>query len=178
MSSDFQLPPTRITDPSFLEGLKVVLESYYARNAPQEEIQAVVSRAETFFLSSRADLDLEAPQPLSSLTSVPSASSSSSTAPPTSATGDAPPYPPSFAELAQLIASGAPIPGIRDIPDALSQEEPSEAKLAKEGARKPWEKMVEGETAGEVGTETRPGGGEEGEMSMEEEVKAEQQRRE
>ncbi|GAA6004041.1 hypothetical protein JCM10207_006528 [Rhodosporidiobolus poonsookiae] len=156
-TSTTHLPPTRITDPSFLEGLKVVLEPYYSRNAPQEEIEAVVQRAETFFLSTRADLDLEQTQPLSTLTSVPPASASSAPAAPSSSI-DAP-YPPTFSELAHLIATGAPIPGIRDIPDRLAEGAPSEA--TREAVRKPWERTVGEETAGAVGIEGQGEGGEE-----------------
>ncbi|GAA5893157.1 hypothetical protein JCM6882_003900 [Rhodosporidiobolus microsporus] len=162
MSAPAQHPPieTRITDPSFLEGLNVVLEGYYARNAPQEEIEAVVKRAETFFLSTRADLDVEAPAPLASLTSVPPASSSSAPQPPPSSSsaaappaGDDPPYPPTFAQLAHLISTGAAIPGIRDIPDKLAEGEESEPRLAKTAGGKPWERVVQGQTAGVVGLE-------------------------
>ncbi|KAK4698760.1 hypothetical protein P7C70_g7508, partial [Phenoliferia sp. Uapishka_3] len=44
----------------------------------------------------------------------------------------------SFAHLAALIASGAPIPGIKDIPDNIAEGEPSVSKI--EVKRKPWEK--------------------------------------
>ena len=52
------------------------------------------------------------------------------------------PYPGTFQQIAELIATGARIPGIREIPNELNQEEPSEPKIAKlEGAgRKPWER--------------------------------------
>ncbi|GAA5979924.1 hypothetical protein JCM11641_007587 [Rhodosporidiobolus odoratus] len=173
-SSD--VPSTRLTDPTFLEGLRVVLEPYYARRAPQDEIDAVVKRAEAFFLSSRADLDVTLSQPATDLSSVPPASSSPSTS--------EPPYPPTFSELAALISSGAPVPGIRDIPDQLSSETPSESTVAAKGGagRKPWENAgeVEGrvgkETAGEVGRETRHSGEEGQEKSLEQEVREEQRR--
>ena len=53
-----------------------------------------------------------------------------------------PPYPISFDEIAEMIASGKPIPGIREIPDTLNEAPPTEAKVAKlAGAgRKPWER--------------------------------------
>ncbi|GAA5828046.1 hypothetical protein JCM11251_005708 [Rhodosporidiobolus azoricus] len=170
--TSIELPPTRITDPTFLDGLRVVLQGYYERNASEEEIQAVVKRAETFFLSSRADLDLEQPAPLNALTSVPPAAS----APPTeqqppstsSSSSDEPPYPPTFSQLAHLISTGAPIPGIRDIPDQLAEGEPSEPKLARTQGGKPWEKVLEGQTAGVVGLEGR-GEGERGQERVEEE---------
>ncbi|ORY89101.1 hypothetical protein BCR35DRAFT_192511 [Leucosporidium creatinivorum] len=40
------------SDPAFLEGLKSILEPYYARGASQEEIQEVTARAEAFYLQS------------------------------------------------------------------------------------------------------------------------------
>ncbi|BGP42393.1 hypothetical protein JCM10450v2_006487 [Rhodotorula kratochvilovae] len=143
-------PPTTLTDPQFLAGLDVILQPYYARNAPQDEIADVVQRAESFFLSSTAQPDLEQPAPLAALSSVPPAlAPSSSGAPPPAASAD-PPYPPTFAELAALIASGAPIPGVRDIPDELADEPASEPK--QQARRKPWElAQVPAQSAGEVG---------------------------
>ncbi|GAA5873645.1 hypothetical protein JCM8547_002666 [Rhodosporidiobolus lusitaniae] len=196
----FELPPTRITDPSFLEGLRVVLEPYYEQDpVPMEQVEAVVKRAEAFFLSTHADLPAFAqqPAPLSSVTSAPPASSSSSSSssqqppsssqqPPFSSPGeDAPPYPPTFSELAHLISTGAPIPGIRTIPDQLASEPASEAKLANEGGapKKPWEKEREvpglRETAGEVGL-VGEGGRDDagGRETLQEEVKREEGRRE
>lgn len=38
-----------------------------------------------------------------------------------------------------MIATGAHIPGIREIPDKLNEEKPSEPVLAKQQVRKPWE---------------------------------------
>lgn len=52
---------------------------------------------------------------------------------------DQPRYPLSFDELAEMIATGAHIPGIREIPDKLNEEPPSEPVLAKTQVRKPWE---------------------------------------
>ncbi|ODQ53225.1 hypothetical protein SAICODRAFT_7382 [Saitoella complicata NRRL Y-17804] len=47
------------------------------------------------------------------------------------------PYPSKFAEIAELIRSGKEIPGIKQIPDRLTEEQPSESN---QGARKkPWE---------------------------------------
>jgi hypothetical protein len=53
---------------------------------------------------------------------------------------DEPAYPSSFAQIAALIASGAPIPGIKQVPDKLNDEPPSEPTLAKEGRLKPWQR--------------------------------------
>ncbi|KAM3078063.1 hypothetical protein ACMFMF_004476 [Clarireedia jacksonii] len=54
------------------------------------------------------------------------------------------PYPQSFADIVALITSGAPIPGIRDIPDTLLTDQASKPVASKR--RKPWEKDVDEET--------------------------------
>ena len=51
--------------------------------------------------------------------------------------GDAP-KPASFAEICELIASGKPIPGIKEIPDTVLEGQASESVV--ERRRKPWEK--------------------------------------
>jgi hypothetical protein len=56
------------------------------------------------------------------------------------------PYPPTFAEIVELITTGAPIPGIKDIPPTLLTSQATEPKASKR--RKPWEK----ELPSEVGT--------------------------
>ncbi|GAA5859442.1 hypothetical protein JCM1840_004619 [Sporobolomyces johnsonii] len=141
-------PPTSITDPLFLQGLASILAPYYARNASPDEITQVTKRAEAFYLSSQAPEDAQEPAPLEALTSVspihshpPSASfSAAETAAAAAAPADDPPYPLTFAHLAHLIATGAPIPGIKDIPDRLAEGEPSESRReVVEGVRKPWE---------------------------------------
>ncbi|KAF9908033.1 hypothetical protein EC991_010277 [Linnemannia zychae] len=65
---------------------------------------------------------------------------------PVAATPSADPsYPKSFQEICELIASGKPIPGIRQIPNNLAEGTPSEAKLAPK--LKPWEKKKAAVTA-------------------------------
>ncbi|GAA6045555.1 hypothetical protein NBRC10513_007915 [Rhodotorula toruloides] len=147
VTSEHRPLPTTLTDPTFLQGLEVILQPYYDQGASEDEIRDVVKRAEAFYLSSHAPDDVEQPQPLSSLTTVPSVSSpsaSSSSQPPSSSSSD-PPYPPTFAQLAALIATGAPIPGIKEIPDKLAEGEPSESRESVR--RKPWEKEGEGAAA-------------------------------
>ena len=55
-----------------------------------------------------------------------------------SASDPAAPYPNSFAQIADLIAKGGPIPGIKEIPDTVLSGKGSESRTAKR--RKPWEK--------------------------------------
>lgn len=61
---------------------------------------------------------------------------------PTVSPVDSAPYPVSFEEIAEMIANGTPIPGIKEIPTVINEQQPSEAKIARvEGAgKKPWEK--------------------------------------
>ncbi|CZR53745.1 uncharacterized protein PAC_03625 [Phialocephala subalpina] len=50
------------------------------------------------------------------------------------------PYPKSFADIVELITSGKPIPGIKDIPEGVRPEQASIPVLPKR--RKPWERDV------------------------------------
>jgi hypothetical protein len=48
------------------------------------------------------------------------------------------PYPTSFAHIVELLSSGQPIPGIKDIPDTILTGQGSTAAQSKR--KKPWEK--------------------------------------
>jgi hypothetical protein len=50
------------------------------------------------------------------------------------------PYPPTFAEIVELITSGKPIPGIKDIPPTLLTSQATKPTASKR--RKPWEKEL------------------------------------
>ncbi|KAF3941251.1 hypothetical protein ABW19_dt0209067 [Dactylella cylindrospora] len=50
---------------------------------------------------------------------------------------DKTPYPTSFAQIVELITSGKPIPGIREIPNTLNEAPPTESTAPQR--RKPWE---------------------------------------
>jgi hypothetical protein len=69
------------------------------------------------------------------------------------------PYPPTFAEIVELITSGKPIPGIKEIPPTLLTEQASKPSASKR--RKPWEKDVPEEAVQGAGS-TLPGGEGEG----------------
>jgi hypothetical protein len=63
------------------------------------------------------------------------------------------PYPPTFAEIVQLITTGAPIPGIKDIPPTLLTDKATKPMASKR--RKPWEtdvpeEVIEGKEGGKV----------------------------
>lgn len=55
-----------------------------------------------------------------------------------SAHGEAAPYPISFSHIVDLITSGKPVPGIKEIPDTVLEGQASEPTRPKR--RKPWEK--------------------------------------
>lgn len=57
----------------------------------------------------------------------------------TSSTANPPaPYPPTFSQIVDLITTGQPIPGIKDIPDTVLAGQETQPTTAKR--RKPWEK--------------------------------------
>jgi hypothetical protein len=58
------------------------------------------------------------------------------------------PYPTSFAHIVELISSGQPVPGIKDIPSTVLEGQGTQP--AKERRKKPWEKDGSGVTAEEV----------------------------
>ncbi|GAA5963451.1 hypothetical protein JCM3765_003076 [Sporobolomyces pararoseus] len=140
-------PKTTITDPIFLQGLSSILAPYYERQASIQEIQQVTQRAETFYLLNSSSNSTptttrttKQPEPTSVPTSSDLTSTSSSSVISTStSTAEEPPYPISFQHLAQLIQSGQPIPGIKEIPDLLNQKLPSQS--IETIKKKPWEKV-------------------------------------
>ncbi|KAL9097798.1 MAG: hypothetical protein Q9165_000124 [Trypethelium subeluteriae] len=62
---------------------------------------------------------------------------------PTASTGheQGAPYPASFAQVVELISSGQPIPGIKEIPDTVLAGQGTESSTAKR--KKPWEKDLD-----------------------------------
>ncbi|KAG7010184.1 hypothetical protein G7Y79_00001g004560 [Physcia stellaris] len=58
-----------------------------------------------------------------------------------SANEDAAPYPTSFSQIVDLITSGQPVPGIKEIPDTVLSGKESNPKSAKR--KKPWENAAE-----------------------------------
>jgi hypothetical protein len=62
------------------------------------------------------------------------------------------PYPTSFAHIVELVTSGQPIPGIKDIPDTILAGQGSAAAHTKR--KKPWEKDVTDTSGGAAGGTT------------------------
>lgn len=121
-----------------------------AANASEDEIEETTARAYEFYATSLSTSPIAHYAPLLPLpldTPVPPPSEPLTTTSATStggAIGEAalPPYPLSFSALATLIATGEPIPGIKDIPDLLNDAPGTESTL--KGGKKPWE-VSEGE---------------------------------
>ncbi|PVH98447.1 hypothetical protein DM02DRAFT_615795 [Periconia macrospinosa] len=87
--------------------------------------------------------------PNNSAAQQPPASGSILPSPPASDPNEPPaPYPTSFAHIVELVTTGQPIPGIKDIPDTILHGQGSAP--AKGRRRKPWEKDGGGEE-GQVG---------------------------
>lgn len=124
----------RLDDPEFLIGLEAILAPYKARGASTEELNAITARARDFYASQRAST---AAQP-AHITPTPVASTSQVNGVPEPTAQPA--YPSSFNDLAALIASGAPPPGIKTIPDRLNEAPTTKAQLA--GRPKPWEQQA------------------------------------
>ncbi|KAJ1981058.1 hypothetical protein H4R34_002231 [Dimargaris verticillata] len=68
----------------------------------------------------------------------PQATSTAAAEPGPIAASDEAPKPQGFADLCEMIMTGQPIPGVRDIPDVVSDQPASAAALAPRP--KPWEK--------------------------------------
>jgi hypothetical protein len=58
--------------------------------------------------------------------------------PPTTTSEPPAPYPTSFAHIVELITSGKPVPGIKEIPPTVLEGQGTEASKPKR--KKPWEK--------------------------------------
>ena len=59
------------------------------------------------------------------------------------------PYPTSFSQIVELITSGEPIPGIKEVPDIVLEGQASKPTTVKR--KKPWEKDDAGDGAEVVG---------------------------
>ncbi|KAM0790867.1 hypothetical protein ACM66B_004708 [Microbotryomycetes sp. NB124-2] len=161
--SKLQIDPALVDNVEFLQGLDAIIGPMIAQGASQQDVQGIVERAQSFFLAQQqqqeqlSTLDVKVNQtpvqasssnvdvqeqpdgaPLQASTLSNSASSTATPAAPSPSKDDAP-YPVSFQQLAALIASGAPIPGIKDIPDKLAEGSPSQSQIDVQKVRKPWE---------------------------------------
>ena len=58
------------------------------------------------------------------------------------------PYPTSFEQIVELISTGQPIPGIKDVPDTVLEGQSSQTNAARR--KKPWERESETTTESET----------------------------
>ncbi|CAD6973706.1 unnamed protein product [Tilletia controversa] len=125
------------SDPEFQAGIDSITTPL--RNAGRSEVQIgeVVKRAQVFYFSQHTTATTPAPASASASAPAPAPAPAPAYAP--AEDDEREPYPASFDAIAELIATGRvdQIPGIRDIPLEISDEPPSEAKLAPRP--KPWE---------------------------------------
>ncbi|KAK9765193.1 hypothetical protein K7432_006683 [Basidiobolus ranarum] len=132
------------TDEAFQFGLRSVME--FQKGKSETEVEAAVEKAKFFYYSKcvqkvdyKGYLQWKAKQDAASkpLSDSPTVSDTVTDAA-TETTDAGPDYPRSFQEICELIASGKPIPGIKQIPNKLSETAPSEATM--KPRPKPWEK--------------------------------------
>ncbi|SCZ89128.1 BZ3500_MvSof-1268-A1-R1_Chr1-1g00979 [Microbotryum saponariae] len=134
---------TLSSDPAFVQGLESILAPYRANGASEHEIQQLSQRAFEFYQRQQQQSSSAAECAQRGAQQERSAAGSVGCMPygvTSSRTPDNPPYPISFTQLASLIASGAPIPGIKDIPDRLNEGEPTPSQVDLSAVKKPWEK--------------------------------------
>ncbi|KAG9073087.1 hypothetical protein KI688_000874 [Linnemannia hyalina] len=157
-------------DANFQAGLKSIIGN--AQNKSAQEQKDAVEKAKYFYYSRFVQSfdynQYQAWRQLKAATSINQDESQGSSAPSStpivdetiaeesqsSSTAADPTYPKSFQEICELIASGKPIPGIRQIPNNLAEGTPSEAKLAPK--LKPWEKKNAGSAEESVIESTTP----------------------
>ncbi|KAF9144684.1 hypothetical protein BGX30_011884 [Mortierella sp. GBA39] len=159
-------------DANFQAGLKSIIGN--AQNKSAQEQKDAVEKAKYFYYSRFVQSfdynQYQAWRQLKAATSIDQDESQGSSAPSStpaeivdetiaeesqsSSTAADPTYPKSFQEICELIASGKPIPGIRQIPNNLAEGVPSEAKLAPK--LKPWEKKKAGSAEEPVVESTTP----------------------
>ncbi|KAJ4347914.1 uncharacterized protein N0V89_009286 [Didymosphaeria variabile] len=151
-------------DAEFQSGLNAIL----GNNSSPEQASELALRARCFYYARKYNInvDFDAYKAYRSSRGRPALVPNGAQAPPTtSSTDDAggilpvasananeppAPYPTSFAHIVELVTTGQPIPGIKEIPDTLLTGQSSEATKSKR--RKPWEKD-ESTTSGEAAAE-------------------------
>ncbi|POY75728.1 hypothetical protein BMF94_1351 [Rhodotorula taiwanensis] len=137
---------TTLTDPTFLASLPATARGLAVDPATDAQAEPDLQQPQPHEALVPASLAPSHPQQPASESDPSRASFTDATSPqsPSNApsAADDPPYPPTFAELAQMIATGAPVPGIRDIPDLLAEGKPSESTA--QVPKKPWERAGDG----------------------------------
>ncbi|KAF2182837.1 hypothetical protein K469DRAFT_636238 [Zopfia rhizophila CBS 207.26] len=139
-------------DVEFQSGLSAILGS----NSTPEQATELTLRARCFYYSRKynTNIDFDAykayrnsrpSQPITALNGVVAASASTSAevggilpTPPPNSNEPPAPYPTSFAHIVELVTTGQPIPGIKEIPNTVLTGQGTQAVKAKR--KKPWER--------------------------------------
>ncbi|KAI9776431.1 MAG: hypothetical protein M1835_005516 [Candelina submexicana] len=130
-------------DIEFQGGLEAILGS----TASPEQAQELTLRARCFYYTRKHDLPIDfdaykhwrQSNHLPPVNGIRTVSQPQSNHPAESATSSDPnaPYPTTFAEIVDLISTGQPIPGIKDIPDTVLAGKETHSTAVKR--KKPWE---------------------------------------
>ncbi|KAL7007487.1 hypothetical protein EMMF5_002951 [Cystobasidiomycetes sp. EMM_F5] len=140
-------------DAEFLRGLESILGPMRQGGASQAELDVVARRAREFFLARKQQHQPSTKPNEQSIESGSEIQYSDTTskdakdadtivlASQGEQAQDEPQYPVTFEQLAEMIATGTPIPGIREIPNKLNESTPTAPIVAgsAHAARKPWE---------------------------------------
>lgn len=129
-------------DTDFQTGLSSILQSIPDPDNDSQK-EELILRAKAFFYQKKFGQVIDTEHfkqwtKQQSTTDTVTTSSSSSNEPNTATTEEETPFPSSYARIVELILSGKPIPGIRDIPDTLLGTEAA-SKPSAQSRRKPWE---------------------------------------
>ncbi|KAJ1024309.1 hypothetical protein NDA18_004479 [Ustilago nuda] len=147
------------SDPEFQAGIQTIIGPLQTSGVPQEQIEETKKRAKVFFWSQKTGnkvnyADYKAWLASNSASSTLTANDTSNDVLAASGTKaltqaeeaekkeDKEPYPASFDAIVELITTGKTdqIPGIRDIPLKINEEEPTQATMSR--PLKPWEKVA------------------------------------
>lgn len=123
------------TDPDFQKGLQTVLSQVQNSTADGAE-QEIEYRAKSFFFERKTGykIDLDAFKSWKHAQVQEKSAGGETSAVQTEET----PFPSKYAAIVELILSGKPVPGIKDIPDTVLGQDAASESTTKQ-RRKPWE---------------------------------------
>ncbi|KAF1917798.1 hypothetical protein BDU57DRAFT_537447 [Ampelomyces quisqualis] len=123
-------------DVEFQSGLRAILGS----NSTPEQAAELALRARCFYYARKfnVNIDFDGYKSYRNARGRPPPTRPTNGAPAASETGPPAPYPTSFAHVVELITSGQPVPGIKEIPPTVLQGQGTEPGKARR--KKPWEK--------------------------------------
>ncbi|CAF9909800.1 MAG: hypothetical protein GOMPHAMPRED_006869 [Gomphillus americanus] len=125
------------SDQEYQHGLQAILGS----DPDQEQAKHLIMRAKCFYYARKFKTPLDfseyqkwhSEQTLGVQNDTPDVSMQSQS----NVTDEQPPYPMTFNEIVELITSGKPVPGIKEIPNTVLEGQASESRIS--NRKKPWE---------------------------------------